>query len=257
MLPCLRILVFSYELYSQTFQRGWGAAPAAQTVEDESDTSFDSSDSENDSDRGEKDEDGEESGSENEDSEGDEDEGQDEDGMDDSEESEEEIAPVKKKSLGFKEWATKQLHAAKGFEVKDPSEINEPELAPAPPRKKRKTDEGPLEMRGPLGEDLRLPSTTFTKQLLESKGAGVGDPTAYVKAIQVTRPPEVEETRILLPIVTEEQPIMEAILLNSVIIICGETGSGKTTQVPQFLFEAGFGSPGSGEHIFVSSFKTR
>lgn len=66
------------------------------------------------------------------------------------------------------------------------------------------------------------------------------------KVVSVSRPSEVEEARLLLPIVAEEQPIMEAILLNSVVIICGETGSGKTTQVPQFLFEAGFGSAGSG-----------
>lgn len=30
-----------------------------------------------------------------------------------------------------------------------------------------------------------------------------------------------------------EQEIMEAIYENSVVILCGETGCGKTTQVPQ------------------------
>ena len=33
---------------------------------------------------------------------------------------------------------------------------------------------------------------------------------------------------------------MEAVIENDVVIICGETGSGKTTQVPQFLYEAGY-----------------
>ena len=33
---------------------------------------------------------------------------------------------------------------------------------------------------------------------------------------------------------------MEAIKENAVVIVCGETGSGKTTQVPQFLYEAGY-----------------
>ena len=27
-------------------------------------------------------------------------------------------------------------------------------------------------------------------------------------------------------------------------IVCGETGSGKTTQIPQFLYEAGYASDG-------------
>jgi ATP-dependent RNA helicase DHX37/DHR1 len=35
---------------------------------------------------------------------------------------------------------------------------------------------------------------------------------------------------------------METIRANPVTILCGETGSGKTTQLPQFLYEAGFGS---------------
>jgi HrpA-like RNA helicase len=34
-----------------------------------------------------------------------------------------------------------------------------------------------------------------------------------------------------LPILAEEQPIMEAIRENDVVILVGETGSGKTTQV--------------------------
>ena len=38
---------------------------------------------------------------------------------------------------------------------------------------------------------------------------------------------------------------MEAISESDIVVICGETGSGKTTQVPQFLYEAGYGSPGT------------
>ena len=45
---------------------------------------------------------------------------------------------------------------------------------------------------------------------------------------------------MLLPIIGEEQRVMEAIYESSVVVLCGETGSGKTTQVPQFLYEAGY-----------------
>lgn len=51
--------------------------------------------------------------------------------------------------------------------------------------------------------------------------------------VHVYRPPEVEEKRKDLPIVMMEQEIMEAINDHSNVIICGETGCGKTTQVPQ------------------------
>ncbi|CAN6468635.1 unnamed protein product [Victoria cruziana] len=59
--------------------------------------------------------------------------------------------------------------------------------------------------------------------------------------VHVVRPADVEKTRVDLPIVMMEQEIMEAISAYSTVIICGETGCGKTTQVPQFLHEAGFG----------------
>ncbi|XP_072983257.1 ATP-dependent RNA helicase DEAH13 isoform X1 [Typha latifolia] len=60
--------------------------------------------------------------------------------------------------------------------------------------------------------------------------------------VHVSRPHEIEEKRKDLPIVMMEQEIMEAINEHSIVILCGETGCGKTTQVPQFLYEAGFGS---------------
>ena len=167
-------------------------------------------------------------------------------------ESSQEVDPgqvaLPRRSGGFKQWAVTQLSAVKDYVApvqddfarpRSPEENREQSV----PRKKRKVDTSvPTEMRGPLGEDINLPSTSFAEHL-KSLGQSA---EAKRKVVLVTRPPEIENARLLLPIVTEEQPIMEAVLLNNVVVICGETGSGKTTQVPQFLFEAGFGSPGSG-----------
>ncbi|XP_028807385.1 ATP-dependent RNA helicase DEAH13 [Neltuma alba] len=66
--------------------------------------------------------------------------------------------------------------------------------------------------------------------------------------VHVHRPTEVQDKRKDLPIVMMEQEIMEAIKYHSCVIICGETGCGKTTQVPQFLYEAGYGSSKSKVH---------
>ncbi|TMW68158.1 hypothetical protein Poli38472_007830 [Pythium oligandrum] len=61
--------------------------------------------------------------------------------------------------------------------------------------------------------------------------------------VQLKRKTEIQMARMQLPVCSSEQEIMEAISENDVIILCGETGSGKTTQVPQFLYEAGYGHP--------------
>ena len=59
--------------------------------------------------------------------------------------------------------------------------------------------------------------------------------------VKVHRSPDIELSRQQLPVVAKEQEIMETIFNNDVTILSGSTGSGKTTQVPQFLFEAGYG----------------
>lgn len=58
--------------------------------------------------------------------------------------------------------------------------------------------------------------------------------------IPVNRDEKIQEGRLKLPILGEEQAIMEAIRENPIVLLAGETGSGKTTQVPQFLYEAGY-----------------
>ncbi|VDM57221.1 unnamed protein product [Angiostrongylus costaricensis] len=68
--------------------------------------------------------------------------------------------------------------------------------------------------------------------------------TVKRKRVIVARDSEIEAKRSQLPIYSEEIPIMEAIDENIVTIICGETGSGKTTQIPQFLYEAGYANDG-------------
>ncbi|GAB4819939.1 hypothetical protein N2152v2_006985 [Parachlorella kessleri] len=69
----------------------------------------------------------------------------------------------------------------------------------------------------------------------------VGGPGGKARVVMVRRRPEIDAVREGLPITGQEQEIMEAVLENDVVVLCGETGCGKTTQVPQFLYEAGFG----------------
>lgn len=56
----------------------------------------------------------------------------------------------------------------------------------------------------------------------------------------VSRDPAIQILRDRLPVCHEEQSIVEAIKYFPVVIVSGETGSGKTTQIPQFLYESGF-----------------
>uniref|UniRef100_A0A915Q0L5 Helicase ATP-binding domain-containing protein n=1 Tax=Setaria digitata TaxID=48799 RepID=A0A915Q0L5_9BILA len=48
------------------------------------------------------------------------------------------------------------------------------------------------------------------------------------------------ETRKSLPVYTYRDEFIQAVRDHQVLIIEGETGSGKTTQLPQYLYEAGF-----------------
>lgn len=142
-------------------------------------------------------------------------------GSDEESEADEEAEQSKRKqrSSAFKQWAHQQRNEAMGYTpVESVAQgLQIPRPANFTPR--------------PLEED------PLPRELLPTKNV---DRKAY--SVTVSRSPDIQEARLKLPVVAEEQRIMEAIHDNDIVVLCGSTGSGKTTQVPQFLFEAGYGS---------------
>lgn len=156
-----------------------------------------------------------ESGEDDEDDDHDEDEEMsEEDGSDEEE-------PQTERGQKFKEWALKQMN--------DDAEPKVDEVVTQIPEHYKKSA-GPERA---LADKLELPSNSL---LQESS-----DPS-IVRTVPIKRSEELQTSRLLLPVVELEQEIVETVLLNPITVICGETGSGKTTQLPQFLYERGFGT---------------
>lgn len=225
--------------------RGKGKGRMVESEEEEDDESdFDSSDSAMDSESD--DEEGgeaseEEWGGIKDDAEGsakaDEEDEEDDSSDDDDEDPSAPARPPREKGA-FRAWADAQILSAAGHESTAPtadptasSAAYAPLLpsgsgAPAAPL--------PGGLTGPLGASLtasQLPTL----------------PPQRSTHIPIERTEEMQKQREKLPIVKEEDRIMEAIRGHAVVVICGETGSGKTTQVGQFLWEAGWGDKSSGE----------
>nr|XP_015221336.1 PREDICTED: probable ATP-dependent RNA helicase DHX37 [Lepisosteus oculatus] len=107
-------------------------------------------------------------------------------------------------------------------------------------------DEGQAENRDePVEEPVGPPPEKKPAPVPEQPGPRQAEnrpPSEPAVFIPVDRSPEIQAARLKLPVLSEEQAIMEAVRENHCVVLCGETGSGKTTQVPQFLYEAGYAS---------------
>ncbi|KAI0670780.1 pre-mRNA splicing factor [Trametes maxima] len=88
------------------------------------------------------------------------------------------------------------------------------------------------------------------KFVMESTLGGEGTMSAADKLLQQQieeaekRAKTIDETRKSLPIYQYRDQLLEAIKEHQVLIVVAETGSGKTTQLPQYLHEAGYTANG-------------
>ncbi|EDN92976.1 hypothetical protein SS1G_08841 [Sclerotinia sclerotiorum 1980 UF-70] len=146
----------------------------------------------------------------------------DSDGSSEEDEDEDNTSRKQERSSAFKAWATQQVNEAYGYEPSSniPNATETPKIEGFEPR--------PLE-QDPLPLELQ-PTTNLSRKAF---------------SVSVERPSSIQDVRLKLPVVAEEQKIMEAIHNNNLVVVYGATGSGKTTQVPQFLYEAGYGTKDS------------
>ena len=157
-----------------------------------------------------------------------------EDTDDTSESGDFDVNDRKIKSSAFSAWARSQINEAVGF-TPSAAPTLDTQASKHPPEK-------------PNNESKKLQPIDGVS-LPPELSVGSTDVARKSHSVIVQRSESSQASRMELPIAGEEQRIMEAIYNHPTVIVCGETGSGKTTQVPQFLFEAGFGnkdSPTSG-----------
>ncbi|KAI9697999.1 MAG: putative ATP-dependent RNA helicase DHR1 [Candelina mexicana] len=127
---------------------------------------------------------------------------------------------TKQRSSAFKAWATQQHNNALGF-------------VPSSTFQSNGTGGLAFTPRAPEREPLPPELATDT----------VANAMRKAFSVPIERSEDIQQVRLGLPVVAEEQKIMEAIHNSPTVVIWGATGSGKTTQVPQFLYEAGYGNP--------------
>ncbi|KAB2633578.1 pre-mRNA-splicing factor ATP-dependent RNA helicase DHX16 [Pyrus ussuriensis x Pyrus communis] len=67
-----------------------------------------------------------------------------------------------------------------------------------------------------------------------------GEPSELLESRAKSALEKLQEDRKTLPIYTYRDLLLDAVEKHQVLVIVGETGSGKTTQIPQYLHEAGY-----------------
>ncbi|KAG8085451.1 hypothetical protein GUJ93_ZPchr0010g8750 [Zizania palustris] len=105
--------------------------------------------------------------------------------------------------------------------------------------------------RGRPGDDYELvfdDGVDFVRSMVMAdtvpEGETAGDELAEARDAKATLQRELQDERKTLPVFKLKDDLLKAIDKYQVLIIVGETGSGKTTQIPQYLHQAGYTAKG-------------
>eukprot|EP00762_Andalucia_godoyi_P003057 ANDGO_04155.mRNA.1 putative pre-mRNA-splicing factor ATP-dependent RNA helicase mog-1 len=100
-------------------------------------------------------------------------------------------------------------------------------------------DGGGLDSEDAASLDASNASTAFSFSL-----SGSGDDASSSTSASTDAAAELRKYRKYLPIFACRDEFLRVLSENSVLVLVGETGSGKTTQIAQYLYEAGYASSG-------------
>lgn len=102
---------------------------------------------------------------------------------------------------------------------------------------KRKLDLSPSSSEGPAEKKMKLEESSCPP----ARASGVNPLTGRAYSAQYY---QILEKRKKLPVMEYKEQFLKIVAANQIVVLVGETGSGKTTQIPQFLFEGGFARKG-------------
>ena len=107
------------------------------------------------------------------------------------------------------------------------------------------TDEGTGEVDKSIKEEEteEKSSKRVKTELIKAESTSSSAPSAP-PALPLTAFEQLQLSRTKLPIYPYRSRLLEAVASHQILIIVGETGSGKTTQILQYLHEAGYSSTG-------------
>lgn len=110
----------------------------------------------------------------------------------------------------------------------------------------REKKERARQMKSLEGANTTLGNLMGKKQLEGSSESETvtEEPVAAAASSEFTRSKTIKEQRQYLPAFACRSELLQIIRENSVVVVVGETGSGKTTQLAQYLYEDGFARGG-------------